>query len=288
MRIALHACAALLLATPSFAGDTPPVRKEAALLRAAIERGVPIFNRGDADACAAIYEVAVRAVVDLADEGFPAAERKVLKEALETLGEAKDASDRAWRLRRAMDRALEHLVPEEAKAVNEFKPIMEAPLPRGYPEPGPVGKVVLKEYPPYRAARTKGGAMAFWTLFGHIKRNGIEMTAPVEMGMDERGDGLSTVDMAFLYESKDLGQPGRDGSIEVVDLEPMKVLSFGLRGPLDAGGMRKAKEAIERRMAEEGLVRSGPYRLLGYNSPMVRADQRFFEIQAPVRPAPAD
>ncbi|MCK6458387.1 MAG: heme-binding protein [Planctomycetes bacterium] len=287
MRIALPLSSALLLSAVAFAGDGPAVRKEAALLAAAIERGVPIFNRGDADACAAIYEVAVRAVVELSDESFPAAQRKILKEALDTLGEAKDASDRAWRLRRAMDRALRHLVPEEAPAVSEFKPIMEAPLPRGYPEPGPVGKVVPKEYPAYRAARTKGGGMAFWTLFGHIKRNGIEMTAPVEMGMDDQGEGLSTVDMAFLYESKDLGAAGRDGAVEVVDLEPMKVLSYGLRGPLTADGMREAKEAIERRMADEGLVRAGPYRLLGYNSPMIRADQRFFEIQAPIRPAAA-
>jgi hypothetical protein len=287
MRLALAACSSLLSATSLFAEGAPAIRKEAALLAAAIERGVPIFNRGDADSCAAIYEIAVRAVVDLADGSFPAVARSDLKEALATLGEAKDPRDRAWRLRRSMERALEHLVPADASAVSPFKPIMEAPLPRGYPEPGPVGKVVRKEYPAYRAARTTGGSMAFWTLFSHIKRNGIEMTAPVEMGMEERSDGLSVVDMAFLYESTDLGEAGRHGAVEVVDLKSLTVLSIGLRGPLTSDTMPKAKEAIERSMVEQGLAQDGSYRLLGYNSPMIRADDRFFELQVPVRLAAA-
>jgi hypothetical protein len=65
--------------------------------------------------------------------------------------------------------------------------IAEARLPEGFPAPGPIGKVVIKEYPAYRAARTApadstaGQNEMFWPLFQHIKRNEIAMTAPVEM-----------------------------------------------------------------------------------------------------------
>ena len=68
--------------------------------------------------------------------------------------------------------------------------IREAELPDGFPDPGPAGKVIVKEYPAYRLARFAAlqGQPAsqngmFWPLFQHIKRNDIAMTAPVEMGL---------------------------------------------------------------------------------------------------------
>ena len=61
----------------------------------------------------------------------------------------------------------------------------EAPLPLGWPQPGPYNKVTEKKYPASRTAMAKGDGetMTFWALFAHIKRNDIPMTAPVEKAM---------------------------------------------------------------------------------------------------------
>jgi hypothetical protein len=162
---------------------------------------------------------------------------------------------------------------------DRFEPLMEAPLPEGFPAPGPVGEAVVKEYPRYRAARTSGGMTAFWTLFGHIKRNDIQMTAPVEMTMD-KGE---MVDMAFLYESPGLGQAGKEGAVEVLDLPAVRVLSFGIRGNPAPEQIEAAKREIERLRIDKAMEAAGPFRLLGYNSPMVPAKDRFYELQLPVR-----
>ncbi len=74
------------------------------LVELAIERGVPIFNDGKPEACAAIYEVTLIALVDLAREpvGNDGVER--LRLALAEGEAEKDAGKRAWIFRRAMDR----------------------------------------------------------------------------------------------------------------------------------------------------------------------------------------
>ena len=166
-----------------------------------------------------------------------------------------------------------------------FKPLIEADLPAGFPAPGPVGEVVLKRYPNYRAARAPGGN-SFWTLFNHIKKNKIAMTAPVEMTIAEEGDDLKRQSMAFLYATPELGKAGRDGRVDVVDLPPRSVLSYGIRGPLTDEKKRQAKKAIEERLGRESKTwkRDGEWRLLGYNSPMVPATRRFWELQLPVAP----
>ena len=53
--------------------------------------------------------------------------------------------------------------------------------------------------------------MSFWTLFSHIKKKEIPMTAPVEMKMVNNGEKMEKVDMAFLYHSTDVGTIGSDG-----------------------------------------------------------------------------
>ena len=178
----------------------------------------------------------------------------------------------------------ESTLREAPRAEPEFRVTREAPLPEGFPGPGPVGAVVVKEYPSYRMARS-GGRSAFGSLFMHIKKNDIAMTAPVEMTMTVRGDGeLSQQDMAFLYESPGQGRTGRDGQVTVLDREPVKVLSIGLRGPLVPGKLTEARSSVEVRLANEaGWRRAGEWRLMGYNSPFIPASQRFFELQLPVR-----
>jgi uncharacterized surface protein with fasciclin (FAS1) repeats len=258
----------------------------------AIERGVPLFNDGKPGACADVYEVSARAVLDLGSAALSDGEREALVKALGQIVHNETPQARAWRLRHALDdalRSLDAMPSRKAERVMKTKPkfevLMESPLPQDFPKPGPVGAVVVKEYPQYRAARAQGGQSSFWTLFQHIKQNEIEMTAPVEMTMSEgEGDGaLSTTDMAFLYGDPDLGKAGRDGQVDVVDLAPARVLSIGVRGPLTPGKIQAAKREVETQAARHGWKRSGSWRLMGYNSPMVPATKRFWELQLPVR-----
>ena len=74
------------------------------LVELAIERGVPMFNDGNPDACAAIYEVTIAAIIDLASEavGNDAVER--LRLALAEGQAEKDATNKAWIFRMALDR----------------------------------------------------------------------------------------------------------------------------------------------------------------------------------------
>lgn len=274
------------------------------VLETAIDRGVPLFNAGNAAACTAVYEIAVRAVLDLSGEALGKDEREGLANALRSLKETSSDKGRAWILRNAMDEAMrqvkaaeeaeEHVMrtskPEVAnvtKSSPTFEPIREARLPEGFPDLGPVGKVVEKQYPAYRAARAKGGN-SFWTLFLHIKRNKIAMTAPVEMSMKpDASGGMAATDMAFLYGKPDLGGTGTDGKVDVIDVAPMRVLSVGIRGPKTDDKIEAAKKRIEARLRTDGLERNGDWRLLGYNSPMVPAKNRFWELQAPIGKGPA-
>jgi hypothetical protein len=92
--------------TADAAAGMSPRQRAAAILELAIERGVPRFNAGDAASCAALYELAVLSVVLLGDDAVDATARAELAEALERGAATRDDSERAWILRRAMDRAL--------------------------------------------------------------------------------------------------------------------------------------------------------------------------------------
>lgn len=246
-----------------------------ALLELAIERGATLFNDGQVEACAAIYEVAAAGAIAAGSEHAPA-----LREAMAVKSSARD---RAWALRRVFDRIL--TTPAKPKKT-AFQPIMEAPLPAGFPKPGPEGEIVVKRYPRYRMARAKGGMFSFGTLFQHIKKNKIEMTAPVEMTMEDepRRGSMGQRDMAFLYASTKLGTTGQDGRVDVTDVKPLTVVSVGLRGPMNAAKLAEAKEKIALRLKDGDWKRAGDWRLLGYNSPMIRADRRYYEVQLPVQP----
>jgi uncharacterized surface protein with fasciclin (FAS1) repeats len=106
----IHVIDRVLLPKAPSAGDTAagmsPRQRAAAILELAIERGVPRFNAGDAASCAALYELAVLSVVLLGDDAVDATARAELAEALERGAATRDDSERAWILRRAMDRAL--------------------------------------------------------------------------------------------------------------------------------------------------------------------------------------
>lgn len=74
------------------------------LVELAIERGVPFFNNGNPEACAAIYEVTIAAIIDLGSNALRNDAVENLRLALAEGEGEKDASKRAWIFRRAMDR----------------------------------------------------------------------------------------------------------------------------------------------------------------------------------------
>lgn len=269
----IHVIDAVLL-PPEPAPMSPQASTEGATARltAAIARGAPLYNAGDVAGCVAVYEAAARALVAARGEAgeLHALDLDAVLRASHTSADA-----RAWALRRAFDRIL---------ADEAFRPRSEAPLPEGFPAAGPVGRVVRKTYPGYRAARADGGEGAFWTLFQHIQANDVKMTAPVEMTLD---DGMRSTDMAFLYERPGQGSAGTRGGVAVVDLPAVDVMSIGVRGDRVGSSLTRAREALDARLAADGLVAAGPYRVLGYNSPMVPAEQRFWELQVPVAARPS-
>ena len=72
-----------------------------ALIELAIARGVPLFNRGDEDACAAVYEVTCRALLGL--PGVTENAKARLRTALAEASGAGPAGEKAWALRRGLD-----------------------------------------------------------------------------------------------------------------------------------------------------------------------------------------
>ncbi len=75
------------------------------LVETAISLGAPMFNRGEAAGCAAVYHVAAMALMNDArtDRGTRMALRSALGEAMQQ----HSMSDRAWTLRRALDQAMD-------------------------------------------------------------------------------------------------------------------------------------------------------------------------------------
>ena len=95
------------------------------------------------------------------------------------------------------------LAGSDVASGEEFQPIKEAEMPKGFPGYTPVGQIEVKQYPAYRKASTSGMA-EFWTLFAHIKQNSVTMTAPVEMDYgDPRSGKNAEHSMSFLYERPD-------------------------------------------------------------------------------------
>ena len=159
--------------------------------------------------------------------------------------------------------------------------VSEAPLPKGWPQPGPYDEVSEKTYPEYRVAFTKGGGgLSFWTLFSHIKKNDIPMTAPVEMPMEAKEDSMKKAAMGFLYQNTEVGKIGADGkAIEVKDVKKATVLSYTWMGDDSTAEIKKARTALESALEKKG-IKAESFRLLGYNGPGTPRKKRTYELQA--------
>ena len=174
-----------------------------------------------------------------------------------------------------------------------FEPVGEADLPAGFPGYRAVGEIELRRYPGYRLARTamRGGGSngAFWPLFQHIKDNGIAMTAPVQTDYEQReGAAARPRTMAFLYGDSAITPDTVSDRVEVVDVPAATVLSIGARGNERRATVQRLEQALRDFVAANGdrWQVAGPMRLMGYNSPMVRGDRRYFEVQLPVQARP--
>jgi hypothetical protein len=159
--------------------------------------------------------------------------------------------------------------------------VSEAPLPKDWPAPGPFDQVTEKAYPKYRAAVTNGSSgFSFWTLFSHIQKKDIPMTAPVEMKMEEKDDKMEKVNMAFLYQNTEVGKIGAEGKkIEVKDIETSQVLSYTWMGDDSKTQIKTAKEALKAALKTKG-VEATSFRMLGYNGPGTPRKKRTYELQA--------
>jgi SOUL heme-binding protein len=194
-----------------------------------------------------------------------------------------------------------------AQSVAEEKPVAEpsgkkpwmfseASLPVGFPQPGPINEVVVKDYPAYRLAKVTSSGKEngmFMQLFRHIERNEIAMTAPVEMSWHAEDGRLAKnpESMAFLYAAPTIGQAGgdpKDPRVVVDDIQPIKVVSIALRGSYDASTFERGFKQLQMWLADhpEWVTEGGP-RTMAYNSPFVPGFAKVSEVQIAIRRADA-
>lgn len=200
--------------------------------------------------------------------------REIISKSLQESAKVESVATKADMIRTAL---LETLV------ILTFKPKVEAPVPAGFPAPTPVGVVEIKKLPVYRMAKVAngGGNGSFFTLFNHIKKNNIEMTAPVEMTMAEKNGKFTESSMAFLYQQTTLGKTGPQGNVAVLDTTESLVASIGMIGSPSTAALDSAK----RWLLEKIKASSQPYevvgelRVMGYNSPFMPEKLRYYEVQ---------
>lgn len=170
---------------------------------------------------------------------------------------------------------------EGARQMLSFRPLAEAPVPKGFPEFTPVGVIELKHYPAYRRAV---GA-DFWPLFRHIQTEEIPMTAPVEMNAATAGKGRG--EMAFLYQDTSVGELGPIDDVNVEDVPAATVVSLGVRGKMTEAATKRARATLEAWLDGQSMYRQASgesFRVFGYNSPMVPDGQTYWEAQLLLEP----
>ena len=72
-------------------------------LERVIDRGVPLFNDGSPEGCAAVYATALDAIMSSEGWGLAPGKRASIKPLLQKASDMGDASDRAWAYRRIID-----------------------------------------------------------------------------------------------------------------------------------------------------------------------------------------
>ncbi len=93
--------------------DGQPGATATRLISAAISRGVPLFNDGQPEACAAVYELTALFLSELPKQDLPAAARDAVQESLRQAALEEDPVRRAWTLRYGLDAAWQALTRVE-------------------------------------------------------------------------------------------------------------------------------------------------------------------------------
>jgi len=83
--------------------EPTPVRKAMGVIELAIERGAPLFNAGKPEACAAVYEVAARSLLEGFGDVLAEESANRLRKALRAIRKDHRARSQAWTLRHALD-----------------------------------------------------------------------------------------------------------------------------------------------------------------------------------------
>lgn len=166
---------------------------------------------------------------------------------------------------------------EAAREMLTFRPLAEAPIPKDFPAFTPVGVIEVKQYPAYRKAVGK----SFWPLFRHIQKQNIPMTAPVEM---KSSPSSKKGQMAFLYETTEVGNLGEIDGVEVQETPATLVASLGVRGKTNKSMTEQAKATLEKWLVSQSKYQRAAedetaFRLYGYNSPMVSNSEKYWEAQ---------
>lgn len=259
----------MFISYPTYAFENQSQSLQAANLRMAIDEANKIK---DPKQRLDLLKVASEKTLASCKENFMV--RDILSKAAQASSKLQDVTKQADTLRAAL---LETLV------ILTFKPKVEAPVPAGFPAPTPVGVVEIKKLPVYRMAKVKNstGGNNFFTLFNHIKKNKIEMTAPVEMTMAEKNGKYTESSMAFLYQETTLGKAGPQGNIAVLDTTECMVASIGMRGSPNTEALDSAKRWLIEKIKNtpEPYEIEGELKVMGYNSPFMPEKLRYYEVQ---------
>jgi hypothetical protein len=263
----------MFISYPTYAFENPTQTLEAANLRTAIDEANKIK---DPKQRLDLLKAASDKILASCKDNMMV--RDILSKATKDVSKIEDIAKQADTLRAGL---------LEALVILTFKPKVEAPVPAGFPAPTPVGVVEIKKLPVYRMAKVNnaGGGNNFFTLFNHIKKNKIEMTAPVEMTMAEKNGKYTESSMAFLYQETTLGKVGPQGNIAVLDTKECMVASIGMRGSPSSENIESARRwLIEKiKSAPEAYEIAGELKVMGYNSPFMPEKLRYYEVQLPLK-----
>jgi len=264
----------MFISYPTYAFENQAQALEAANLRIAIDEANKIKDpkqRLDS------LKVASEKVIASCKDNLMT--RDILIKATKDISKIEDIAKQADILRTGL---LEVLV------ILTFKPKVEAPVPAGFPAPTPVGVVEIKKLPVYRMAKVANSGLGgnnFFTLFNHIKKNNIEMTAPVEMTMTEKNGKYTESSMAFLYQETTLGKVGPQENVAVLDTTECTVVSVGMRGSPSSENIESARRWLLEKIktTPQAFEIAGELKVMGYNSPFMPEKLRYYEVQLPLK-----
>jgi hypothetical protein len=264
----------MFISQPTYAFENQSQSLEAAKLRSAIDEANKIK---DPKQRLDLLKAASEKVIASCKDNLMA--RDILVKATKDISKIEDIAKQADILRTGL---LEVLV------ILTFKPRVEAPVPAGFPAPTPVGVVEIKKLPVYRMAKVANSGMGgnnFFTLFNHIKKNNIEMTAPVEMTMTEKNGKYTESSMAFLYQETSLGKVGPQGNVAVLDTTECTVVSVGMRGSPGSENIESARRWLLEKIktTPQAYEIAGELKVMGYNSPFMPEKLRYYEVQLPLK-----